>query len=111
MKVLLDNRTDHATTPMDQWLEYARESLNAYQDHHPARASAASIGYSEADQLSIVNVAIQLERLTQHPILAAPVAAGDLQVVGIFFDIGTTRVYEVTPRGIVCPDEPARPQV
>jgi len=95
---------------MDQWLEYARESLEAYRNHHPARRSAESIGYSQIDQLSIVNVAIQLERLTHHPILATAAKSGDLAVVGVFFDIETARVYEVTPRGIVCPDEnPVRP--
>lgn len=108
MKALLEEESDHPTTAMGQWLEYAGESLNAYRDHHPARASAESVGYSEIDQLSIVNLAIQLERLTHHPILAPAVASGDIQVVGIFFDIATTRVYEVTPRGIVCPEEPIR---
>ncbi|WAC90536.1 SulP family inorganic anion transporter [Mycobacterium sp. Aquia_213] len=109
MKVLLEN-TDQPATAMGAWLRYAGESLDAYRNHHPARASAAAIGYSEIDQLSIVNVAIQLERLIQHPILASAVASGDIQVVAIFFDIPTTRVYEVTPRGIVCPEEPVRPQ-
>jgi carbonic anhydrase len=109
MKVLLEN-TDQPATSMGQWLEYAGESLDAYRDHHPARASAEAVGYSEIDQLSIVNVAVQLERLIHHPILATAVASGDVQVVGIFFDITTTRVYEVTPRGIVCPEEPVRSQ-
>ncbi len=109
MKVLIEEHTDQSATPMGQWLEYARESLDAYRNHHPARASAESNGYSAIDQLGIVNVAIQLERLTHHPILAGAVASGDLLVVGIFFDIATTRVYEVTASGIVCPEEPVRP--
>jgi carbonic anhydrase len=33
--------------------------------------SAKSDGLSEADQLSIVNVVTQMERLTRNPILAA----------------------------------------
>lgn len=109
MKVLLEETPDQAATPMGQWLEYGRASLDAYRDHHPARASAEAVGYSEIDQLSIVNVAVQLERLIRHPMLAAAVSSGDIQVEGIFFDIATTRVYEVTPRGIVCPEEPTRP--
>lgn len=108
MKVLLDQSSEPATTPMGQWLEYANESRDAFQDHHPARRTAESVAYPEVDQLSIVAV-IQLERLTGHPVLAPAIASGDVQVVGIFFDIGTTRVYEVTPRGIVCPEEPVRP--
>lgn len=108
MKVLIDDSIDRANTSMGQWLEYASESLVAYHDHHPARRSAEAVGYSEVDQLSVVNVAIQLERLTRHRVVADPVESGDLQVVGIFFDIPTTRVYEVTPRGIVCAEESVR---
>lgn len=105
MKVLIEENTDRAGTPVGQWLQYATESLDAFHDHHPARAGAQSIGYQEVDQLSIVNVAIQLERLAQHPILAPAIASGSVQAVGIFFDIPTTRVYEVTPGGIVRPEE------
>lgn len=108
MKVLIDDSIDRANTSMGQWLQYASESLVAYHDHHPARRSAEAVGYSEVDQLSVVNVAIQLERLTRHRVVADPVESGDLQVVGIFFDIPTTRVYEVTPRGIVCAEESVR---
>jgi len=93
--------------PMDHWLEYAQDSLVAYRDHHPARRSAESNGFKDVDQLGIVNVATQLERLIRHPILADAVPSGAVQVVGIFFDISTARVYEVDHNGIVCPDEPA----
>ncbi|KLO44669.1 carbonic anhydrase [Mycobacterium nebraskense] len=100
MTTLLQD-TDQATTPMGHWLEYAHDSLVAYQDHHPARRSAESSGFTEVDQLGIVNVAVQVERLTHHPILATAVASGELQVVGTFFDISTARVYEVNQNGIV----------
>ncbi|WP_186296229.1 SulP family inorganic anion transporter [Mycobacterium tilburgii] len=108
MKVLIDDNIDRATTPMGQWLEYGSESLAAYHDHHPARRSAEAVGYSEVDRLSVVNVAIQLKRLTRHPILVDAIESGRLQVVGIFFDIPTTRVYEVTPHGILCAEESVR---
>src|SRR5262249_38929987 len=104
---LLEDTTDQAATPMGQWLEYAHDSLVAYQDHHPARRSAESNGFKDVDQLGIVNVAVQLARLTHHPILATAVASAELQVVGTFFDIATARVYEVDRRGIVCPEESA----
>jgi carbonic anhydrase len=104
MTALLGDAADK-TTPMGRWLENARDSLVAYRDHHPARRSAEASGYPEVDQLSIVNVAIQVERLTCHPILASAVASDEVQVVGIFFDISTARVYEVRQDGIVCPDE------
>jgi carbonic anhydrase len=107
MTALLQDGTDQATTALGHWLEQARDSLAAYQDHHPARLSAKSDGLSEADQLSIVNVVTQMERLTRNPILAAAKASGALKVFGMFFDISTAHVYEVNQNGIVRPAEPA----
>jgi carbonic anhydrase len=107
MTTLLQDGPDQGTTAIGQWLEHARDSLAAYQNHHPARGSAESDGLSEADQLSIVNVAIQMERLTCNPILAPAKASGALKVFGIFFDISTAHVYEVNQDGIVRPTETA----
>jgi carbonic anhydrase len=107
MTALLRDGAEQATTALDRWLENARDSLAAYQDHHPARLSAKSDGLGEADQLSIVNVVIQMERLTRNPILAAAKASGVLKVFGMFFDISTAHVYEVNQNGIVRPAEPA----
>ena len=101
------NTRDRPTTAMSQWLEHAHDSLVAYHDHHRARVSAKSNGFSEVDQLSVVNVAVQVERLTRHPMLAPAMASGALQVVGMFCDISTSHVYEVDQRGIVRPAEPA----
>ncbi|WP_246541089.1 SulP family inorganic anion transporter [Mycobacterium spongiae] len=106
MATLLEGTATDATTPMGHWLEFARDSLVAFHNHHPARRSAASAGYPEREQLSIVNIAVQLERLTRHPIVATRVATGDVQLVGAFFDISTARVYEVNQNGIVCPEAP-----
>ena len=94
-------------TAMSRWLDYARDSLAAYRDQHPAQASAQADGFSEADQLSVVNVAVQVQRLAQHPILAPAIASGALQIVGMFFDISTSQAYEVNQHGIVRPAEPA----
>jgi len=66
-----------------------------YRDDHPALVSATSNGFSEVDQLAIVNVAVQVERLVRHEILAPAVASGALHVVGMFFDLSTARVHEV----------------
>ncbi|QNI05920.1 carbonic anhydrase [Mycobacterium kubicae] len=103
MKALLENAADDTTAPMGDWLRHASESLAAFRDGHPARRSATSNGFafSEVDQLAIVNVAIQVERLTRHPILAPAVQSGALQVVGMFFDFATVHVHEVDAHGIV----------
>jgi carbonic anhydrase len=106
MQALLEDTTDETTGPMGQWLEHARESLAGYRDDHPALVSATSNGFSEVDQLAIVNVAVQVERLVRHEILAPAVASGALHVVGMFFDLSTARVHEVDKNGLVARDEP-----
>lgn len=112
MQALLDDSEDtqgSATGAIGHWLEHARDSLAAYRDNHPARVSSTSNGFtfSELDQLAIVNVAVQVERLTRNPILAPALAAGTLQVVGIFFDFATVHVHVVNEHGIVHATEPA----
>jgi carbonic anhydrase len=94
-------------TAVDQWLEHGRDSLAAFRDGHPARVSAESDGLREADQLAVVNVAVQMEKLAHNPILAPAKAAGTLKVYGMFFDVSTARVYEVNQQGVVRPVEPA----
>jgi len=99
--VLLRNAPGDDETPMGRWLEQAHESLAAYREHHPARASAQSNGFGEVEQLAIVNVAVQVERLARHQILAPAVASGAVRVAGMFFDLSTVHVYEVDHNGLV----------
>ncbi|WP_082929840.1 bifunctional SulP family inorganic anion transporter/carbonic anhydrase [Mycobacterium sp. 1164966.3] len=101
----LSGTVDH--TAVGQWLEHGRDSLDAFRDGHPARVRAESDGLREADQLAIVNVTVQMEKLAHNPILADARAAGTLKVYGMFFDISTARVYEVNQQGLVRPVEPA----
>ena len=91
-----------------RWLDYAQESLFAYQEHHPARASAQTHGFGDIDQLAVVNVAIQIGRLIQHPMLAGAVTAGRIRVICIFFHIATAHVYMVDHNGIAT-DQNASP--
>lgn len=77
----------------------------------PSRAAErGSNGFTEADQLAIVNVAVQVERLARNPILAPALASGAVRIVGMFFDLSTGRVHEVDRSGIVCLEEPAGAQ-
>lgn len=103
MKALLADQAGEPDSWVRRWLAYARSSLNAFHDHHPARASAKAHGFNEADQLGVVNVAIQVERLVHHPILAEAVAAGRVRVVGTFFNIAEAHMYEIDENGIVEP--------
>ncbi|MGB9308680.1 MAG: hypothetical protein WCB92_34815, partial [Mycobacterium sp.] len=53
------------------------------------------------DQLAIVNVAVQVERLVRQRILAPAVASGAVRVVGMFFDLSTVHAHEVNRKGLV----------
>ncbi|WP_078312634.1 MULTISPECIES: carbonic anhydrase [unclassified Mycobacterium] len=103
MKTLLSESIDAPTSPLCRWLDFARETLIAYRDYHVARVSAAASGLDDADQLAVVNVAIQVERLVRHPILVAAAVSGRLRVTGTFFSDTDARLYEVSTNGLLAP--------
>ena len=70
----------------------ACQAVAALRAEHPVARAAAADGRGEVDQLSMVNVAHQIEVLTEHPTLAATVAAGRVHLVGLFFDIPSARL-------------------
>lgn len=85
---------------VDAWLDHARPSLAAFRSGHPVQAAAAAEGYGEVDQLAMVNVAVQLERLQRHPGVREALRSRGLHVTGLFYDIATAQVLQVTPEGI-----------
>ncbi|MEV7606825.1 bifunctional SulP family inorganic anion transporter/carbonic anhydrase [Paenarthrobacter sp. NPDC089322] len=87
-------------TGFHTWLDHARPSHLALTEGHPVALAAAAEGYSRLDQLSMVNVAVQLEKLAEHPVTGPALASGDVQATGLFYDICTARVVLVTPEGI-----------
>jgi carbonic anhydrase len=84
----------------DTWLEHARPSYSALLSGHPVAVAAAAEGYSRVDQLSMVNVALQLRKLEDHPVTGPALLSGRVQPIGLFYDICTARVVLVTPEGI-----------
>ena len=84
----------------DTWLEHARPSYQALLADHPVGLAAAAAGFSKLDQLSMVNVAVQLAKLEEHHVTGPALVSGDVQATGLFFDICTARVVLVTPEGI-----------
>ncbi|MEV0246382.1 bifunctional SulP family inorganic anion transporter/carbonic anhydrase [Nocardia sp. NPDC050712] len=85
---------------LGDWLAHAQSSLAHFRLGHPVAAAAAAAGFSEVDQLGMVNVALQLETLHAHPAVARGVHERGVAVRGLFFDITTARVIEVTGAGI-----------
>jgi carbonic anhydrase len=86
--------------PVESWLEHGRPSLESFHAGHPVRIAAEQAGYGAVDQLAMVNVAVQLERLQRHASLQDAVRSGDVHVTGLFYDIATARVLQITPTGI-----------
>lgn len=84
----------------DTWLGHARPSYRELLGGHPVAAAAAAAGYKTLDQLGMVSVAVQLDRLRQHPIIGPALAEGRVQAAGLFYDISTARVIRVHTDGI-----------
>lgn len=84
----------------DTWLGHARPSYRELLAGHPVALAAEAAGYSRLDQLSMVNVAVQLRKLEEHPVTGPALASGQVQATGLFYDIRTARVVLVTPEGI-----------
>lgn len=78
-----------------QWLQHGAGSLAALRDDHPVARAALHAGFGDADQLSVANVAKQVQALQGHPLVAPRMAQGSVTVVGLFLDLGTARLYRV----------------
>ncbi|MCX4091105.1 SulP family inorganic anion transporter [Nocardia sp. alder85J] len=85
---------------LDDWLAHGRPSLRQYRHGHPVVTAAAAAGYGEVDQLGMVNVAVQLETLGRHPVVRRAMLDRGVVLSGLFFDISSARVMEITPSGI-----------
>jgi carbonic anhydrase len=83
------------------WLENGHPALEAFDGgRHPVARAAASAGFGPVDQLSMVNVALQVETLSRHPLVEKPHRRGGLDVFGVFYDIPTAAVLRITPTAI-----------
>jgi len=86
---------------LDRWLTHGDASLAVFdQGRHPVAQSAAAEGFNVIDQLSMVNVAVQVQTLTEHPVVRERLRSGELEVIGLFYDIGTAAALRVTASGI-----------
>lgn len=100
MATLLDNNSG-VSDSIYGWLGHATPTLLEYQADHPVARAAQAAGFdTAADQLAMVNVAIQMRTLHQHPLLATAIRAGNLHIIGLFFDIASAQVWHITTDGI-----------
>jgi carbonic anhydrase len=75
------SRRSAHTVALHRWLDHVR---------HPIRSRSAD---ADAATLAQRNVVQQMENLCTHPAVAARVARGDLQLVGMYFDLATSQVH------------------
>ncbi|MFE5704110.1 carbonic anhydrase, partial [Rhodococcus koreensis] len=91
---------DGSEGAVEQWLTFAQPSRKAFLGGHPVARAAAELGFDEVDQLGMVNVAVQVQTLGRHPLVGAAAAEGRVRVAGMFFDIPSARVLEITSTGV-----------
>jgi carbonic anhydrase len=92
MHDLMHESTDGA---VGRWLDNGADALAAFRDDHPIASAAADAGFSGADQLSVVNVAVQVQAARRHPQVAEHLVDGSVTVVGLFLDLASARLYLV----------------
>jgi carbonic anhydrase len=86
---------------LSPWLAHGQSALTVFRGGtHPLAQSAAAQGFGAADQLSMVNVAVQVELLTTHPLVAGAHREGRLNVIGLFYDIASAQALQVDPTGV-----------
>lgn len=74
------------------WLAHTETTRAAFRDgNHPLARCAARNGLDAADQLSVVNVAVQTKILVRHPLIRDLHDQGRLEVSGLFYDTAEDR--------------------
>ncbi|WP_082943656.1 bifunctional SulP family inorganic anion transporter/carbonic anhydrase [Mycobacterium sp. 1274761.0] len=80
------------------WLEHGLRAVAVYDNgRHPLAQDAARAGFSVVDQLSMVNVLTQTEALVRHPLVADAHRSGELDVIGVFYDIASAAPLRIQP--------------
>ncbi|WP_442972846.1 SulP family inorganic anion transporter [Rhodococcus sp. IEGM 1354] len=110
MKAILGGAENAADPSVAEWLGHGRASLDAFRSGHAVGRQAAELGFGEADQLAMVNVAVQLQTLTRHRVVGRANAEGRLRITGLFFDIPSARVLQIGTKEITVLDPALCPQ-
>ncbi|MGA9873098.1 MAG: SulP family inorganic anion transporter [Rhodococcus sp. (in: high G+C Gram-positive bacteria)] len=104
MKAVMAGPENSGDATVAEWLQHGVASLDALRSGHPVGRSAAELGFSEGDQLAMVNVAVQLQTLTRHRVAGRAAADGKLRITGLFFDIPSARVLQIDTKSVTILD-------
>ncbi len=91
MKALLDG-APHDAPALRSWLRHAEASRARAAARPPVRIEGRPLP-SEVDQLALHNVLEQLDRLRAYPTVARAESRGELDLVGMYFDVGDAQVH------------------
>jgi len=93
---------DRGAGPLASWLRAARASLRRWEEDE---RTAPDERFGTLERLAQANVRQQLEHLAGYPPVALALAEGRIQLIGMFFDIGTAEVYVADDEGRFAPVE------
>jgi carbonic anhydrase len=88
MKEVLARNPDPDTPNLERWLHHARGAVFRLE-HEGALDASLQL----PDQLSQLNVLVQLEHLMSYPIVRVNVESGKLHLSGWWFDIASGTMY------------------
>ncbi|MFJ8981165.1 SulP family inorganic anion transporter [Streptomyces sp. NPDC102282] len=97
MQALLGAAPDTPRTPLWRWLRHGLPSLERMRSrHHSWARIAGRLPTDAVEQLCLTNVVQQLEHLRAHESVARRLAAGTLQLHGMYFHVGEAQAYLLT---------------
>jgi carbonic anhydrase len=88
MKAVLANEPHHETPNLAKWLHHAHPATFRLEQEGPIDATLKPY-----DQLSQLNVLVQLEHLMSYPIVRDKVLAGTLRLSGWWFEVASGSMY------------------
>jgi carbonic anhydrase len=88
MKAVMKGEPRPDTPNLEKWLHHASAAVSRLEHEGALDATLRS-----HDQLSQLNVLVQLEHLMSYPLVRAQVAAGALHLSGWWFEIATGNMY------------------
>lgn len=92
MKALLAPESTAKMPAVSNWLKNAQEALWEAKQAHEAAVARGGIVRSLVDELTEMNVLLQIAHLKTHPSVRDAMARGELTVSGWIYDIGSGRV-------------------
>ncbi|MET7289043.1 SulP family inorganic anion transporter [Streptomyces sp. NPDC005573] len=94
MQALLTAGPADTVTPLRRWLRHGLPSLRRMDDDRRPRPRLAGRAPADAaEQLCLTNVVQQLEHLRAHAPVARALAAGTLELHGMYFHVGEAQAY------------------